>query len=463
MDSLTKERLETHIREKMFETSTPALTIAIRGQKEGNYDNAFGYSDVASGRKAETRTCFGIGSLTKSFTAICVLRLYFDGKLDLADSITKYIQEIRGTVFDRVTLHHLLSHSSGVSTLGTAETMLMNRIKGSWGTDKSRDEIFYGALRQAGDWLVGAPGERFSYLNEGFSLLHDVVERVSGSSYEQFVEQNVFDPIGMKDTFFLNNASDAEAHDIATPYSAISSRVPVPTPLLGGTPGSGSIFSNVIDLSKYMEMLVNRGSIGRRKIIDSSGIDMMESVHTKISGEEIGPEGCREVKGAGYGYGLNVSSDFFGRKLVSHGGSVFVYTAYMGFVRESGESVAILSNTTGVQLGNLGKYALAVAMGMDPRELVTYRNLEAMKLLAGTYETLGGSIRLDIRAAGERLEMRNNYSTDATVLFPEVINTAHSRFFTLSGFQKVYADFVPKGEGRVDLIFSNSKYRKKTS
>lgn len=465
LDKPQIEKLESFIREKMFETNMPGLTLAMRDASGERLERAFGFSDIRSGIEMTPDTCFCIGSITKSFTAISVLRLSENGSLSLKDNVGEHIPKLRGTAFDGVTIHNLLSHTSGVSTLGSAERKLTREI---WGGDSngtgqsSAGEEFYSTLRHSGDWIVGPPGSRFSYLNEGYRILHDIVEESTGESYEKYVTENILMPIGMTSSFFMLEKEDTVHRKIASPYSTVFSSVPTLSLLPGGTPGSGSLFSNVQDMSKYAEMLINRGRSESETVLNETSLKMMEDIHVETEVTEIGKFGERQVPGMGYGYGLNVNNNFFGHKLLSHGGSVFVYTSYLGYEPETQVYTVLLSNTTAYPLGNLGRFALALSMGKDPHTMNFLKSQEILRRASGTYHTYRGTIKLTIRQVGEFLEIRNNYSNQPILLIPEQLDEESSRFYSIQGFQKIYAEFS-FGREYDEVVYSGTKYKKFTT
>lgn len=161
--------------------------LAARGG-DVTYCEGFGLADHESGTAATCDTVYDVMSITKQFTAAAVLKLEMMGKLRVSDPIGMYLGPVpadkRG-----ITLHHLLTHTSGLPEgLGDDYDVI------------SREDMLAGALASR---LESAPGEEFRYSNLGYSILAAVVEKVSGLGYEQFLAQQLFRPAGMRDTGYV--------------------------------------------------------------------------------------------------------------------------------------------------------------------------------------------------------------------------------------------------------------------
>lgn len=454
------KQLQGFIREKLFQFRMPGLAIAVKSNDGEIYQDAFGYSDISAGKPVSADTCFSLASITKSFTSISVLKLARSGHLSLKDAVSDHIRELRGSHFDEVTIHHLLSHSSGITTFGSSERHLRRQLNIGDGMSSSV-ESFQSVLSHAGEWTIGKPGERFSYFNEGYMLLHDIVSLYSGTSYEQFVEENILAPLGMGNTFFVGGTAANKKGKIAVPYSMISGNFPTHTKVVYGTPGSGNLFSNVEDMSKYLEMLVHKGTINGEEIVNSSDIEAMETLQVRNDVFEVGPDGVKKDPGTGYGYGLFINENFLGKKLISHTGSILVYTSFMGYVRETGSYVIALANTTGYPMVNIGKYALAASMNTDPEQLNFIRNQKITEGIEGTYSSYGGTIGFYVQKKGDCIEVKSRFAQDSIIMIPEMLSDQYARFSSVQqGSLKLYADFVTSPDGGKEMIYQNSRYKR---
>ena len=443
-----EERLERFVISKVSRYRMPSLAIAVTGRDRTIYSRAFGFADVEKGVPASPATIYGVGSITKSFTALSIMRLAEEGRLSVEDPVSRHLPidlKVRGV---EVTIHHLLTHSSGVPAMAYAEALIRGYIEATrdWlPLTDPRDVLVF--MREADGWSVARPGERFYYLNEGYVLLGMIIESASGYAYPDYVRRHILDPLGMESSFFIGERDD-EA--VATPYVVdrdsriIRSRAPK------GILADGGLMSSVLDLSRYLRMLINRGRLGDTRIVDESSIEEMEKPHIPVPWQLFG--------GEGYGYGLIVYPNFLGRKLVGHSGSLLVYTGFIGYVAEEGLGVAVLSNSTGYPTINIGVYALSLAMGEDPEGLEVFKRERILESLEGSYRGFNGNIRFEVKRSGDFLILsyRDKYASLETPLIPERLEEDYSSFYTLQYGRKMKAEFY-RENGRIVLLYERYK------
>ncbi|GAB6944183.1 serine hydrolase [Vulcanisaeta sp. JCM 14467] len=450
---MSLEDIEEFILSKIRESRLPGLSIGIIKDGELIYARGFGFRDIERGLPATPRTIYGIGSITKSFTALAILKLVEDGRLSLDDPVDRYVQ-VRLNPRGSVTIHHLLTHSSGLPALGYAEAY----INGVLGLDSnwlplSTPEDVLTFMRDAADWAVARPGERFFYLNEGYVILGLIIRRVSGMPYKDFVRERILKPLGMDRTYFKADEVLKDP-EVATPYiidrkgRIIRSRFPF------GITSDGGLLSNVIDMSKYVTMLINRGEYNGTKILSKELLETAEKGYIDVPWRIIGDEK--------YGYGLIISQNFYGRKLIEHSGNVGVYTADMAYVPSDRIGVVIMANAEGYSLSKMGIYVLGRLLGHDPYELPAFKLENINKRLEGTYETYGGTVKVSIQRQGDFLIMKSTtkYTEEVTILVPEELGRDYARFYTLMNGAKVPAEFLIE-KGRVVLIYERFKFIKR--
>lgn len=175
---------------------SPGFAVCIVQDGKIVYERQTGLANVKKQIPITNATLFNIGSVAKQFTAACILLLEEQGKLNRADSIQKYIPELPD-FGHTITLHHLLSHTSGLHD-HLELLVLQNKNKRS---TISAPSTMLSLLKQA-PLLAFAPGTDYAYCNTGYMLLYLVVERVSGMSMRDFAAQNLFQPLGMKNSSF---------------------------------------------------------------------------------------------------------------------------------------------------------------------------------------------------------------------------------------------------------------------
>ena len=219
MDQLLSEQFKTG------ETGAAAL-VSRKGQII--YKKAFGTANLELNIPMQPNHVFRIGSISKQFTAVAILQLMEQGKLGLQDDITKFIPDYP-THGHKITIEHLLTHTSGIqSYTGMKDFSAISRL------DKKPEELIAFFKNQPMEF---APGTKWNYNNSGYFLLGFIIEKVSGKTYPQYIEEAIFKPLGMINSYYgsdsriiKNRASsygkaenvfvNAEPLSMTLPYSA---------------------------------------------------------------------------------------------------------------------------------------------------------------------------------------------------------------------------------------------------
>ena len=438
------EQLESFIVEKMAETRIPGLSIALFKDGEVVYQRGFGFRDIERGLEATPRTVYGVGSITKTVTAIAVLQLVEKGAISLDDPVGKYVGLDLRARGEPVRIEHLLTHTSGIPALGYAEAFIrgFTGAAPTWLPAAKPDDVIP-FMRGASDWASHRPGERFFYLNEGYVLLGKVIERVTGTSYEDYVRRNILEPLGMSRSYFSREEVESDP-DVATPYLVTRDGQVKPSRFPYGISADGGMLSNVLDLIRLARALMGYGRLEDRVILGSDTVREMVKPRARLPYTLFG--------GEAYGYGVIVYPSFLGRyKLVGHSGSVLVYTGFYGYVEGENVAVAVLANASGYPPSGIGMYALALALGHDPEELPFVRADRVLRRLEGVYEGYAGTIRMTVRRLGDFLMLE--YSDAAMELrlplVPERLDKDHAVFWTLEFSRRIPVEFEIKGDGVV--------------
>jgi len=240
------------------------------------------------------QTKFHLASISKSFTAAAILILEERGLLSVSDPLSKYIPDYPDG--DKITIHHLLIHTSGVPNVNNfpdydAKSKFPQ-------TPASIIEMFKNKP------LTMKPGERYSYSNSNYNLLAFIIEQVSGKKYGDFLKENIFDPLGMKDTGHDGKAG-AIIKNRASGYAPVGARDLENAPWIDWTikTGNGSLYSTVEDLYKwdralYAEKILKRGALDKMftPYVDGAGYGwfISQSLNRKVirfSGRSPGFQG----------------------------------------------------------------------------------------------------------------------------------------------------------------------------
>jgi len=332
---------------------------------------------------------FEIGSITKQFTAAAILLLQERGKLRLEDPLTKYLPDypMHG---ETITLEHLLTHTSGIpSYTGMPEWLPHVR------EDMKVEDLI--ALFKDKP-LEFKPGEQWRYDNSGYILLGAVIEKASGKSYEQFVEEEIFQKLGMTHSRYghaeeviplraagygrdAKGFRNANYLSMTQPYAA------------------GSLMSTVDDLALWDRALAGE------TLLEQASLDRMFTPARLTSG-----------RSTRYGFGL-VVYDFEGRRVIEHGGGIFGFVSFLMRVPEERLFVAILSNNEAASTPpeSLALRIVAKALGkpleerkglaLDPATLDEYVGVYRFDDGATRTITREGTKLFAQRSGGDRYEI----------------------------------------------------------
>jgi len=450
---LNLTKLEDFIFEKISKTHLPGLSIAIVKDSEVVYSRGFCFRDLEYGLRATPETLYGVGSVTKSFTVLSIMQLAENGKLDLNDPISKYVPLDLKCEEEPIKIWHLMCHSSGIPALAYAEALIryVTGAGGKWIPIASPEDL-YTFMREANQWFLTKPGERWFYLNEGYVILGHIIEQISSIKYDEYVRKNILEPLKMNRSFFRREDVEADAN-VATPYIITRDGECKKSVHPYGVYADGGLISNVLDLTKYIIMYLNRGKYDGNILLSPELIEEMEKPRVKLPLQVFG--------GEAYGYGLSIIPSFLGYKLVGHGGSVLVYTAYIGYIPEKKMGIALLANGSGYPMSQIGLYGLALMLGENPEKLPFIRMERIYDLLSGVYETYKGTMDAKVTAKNGilQLEIKDKYVDMIIPLIPEDIEGTVKRFYTLQSGGKLPVEFTVK-EDKVELIYERYRLKK---
>lgn len=257
-----RQQLENILRE----THTPAVSVAIVRKDRQEWVTALGVADVASGRSATADTLFRIGSTSKAFTSLAILKLVDEGKLSLQDRVRKLAPDVwfanQWEDTDPVRVVNLLEH-----TTGWDDMHLREYAKDAKGMDL-HIALDFGRSSRISRWR---PGTRMAYCNSGPAVAAYIVEKITGQRFEDYVQQNFFLPMGMKSaTYFLTPTAS-----MVTLYHP-DGKTPYPYWHILYRP-AGSINASARDMAAYLQFYLHRGSVDGVSLMPSGDLDRMES------------------------------------------------------------------------------------------------------------------------------------------------------------------------------------------
>jgi len=338
-------QLEKVVLYELKETNTPGATVAIISGDRIIYKKAFGISNVETGAPMTPEMLFRIGSTTKMFTALALVTLAEQGKLKLDEPIGKHVNGLNPRIAG-LTAHQLLTHTSGMideaPMYGDHDDSAMGRTIRSWKEDQ----------------LFTEPGKIISYSNPGYWLAGFTSESISKKPFADHMSESIFKPLGMTSSTFRptvamtyplaqgHNASGRTAPTVVRPFADNSASWP-----------AGSMFSNVLDLSRFIIAFMNDGKLDQKQVLSPQVIAKLSTPQVSIPSQPA----------AKYGYGLMIST-YRGVRVVEHGGSRSGYGSVIKMAPDHRFAVIVLGNRTGVALNKTAEKAMELMLPLKPKD-----------------------------------------------------------------------------------------------
>ena len=363
---------EQYCQELAEKHEIPGFSIGLAKEGQIFYENGIGYRDVENKLPLSSDTVFGIGSVTKAFTCVAIMQLQEAGKLHVNDPVNKYLPEFKTPNEEytkQTTIHHFMTHSAGLPPLPTLFKSLSKSVAndpkfedegktegdiGKVEEEASKDpsasidtyEELMADIAKQEFKLLGAPGTEFSYSNDGYALLGAIIERVSGVSYEQYIKDYILEPCGMKNSVF--HLEELDGHeDISSLYNSrkkdgktiiFESNNPWDAPSMRA---AGFLKSTVNDMLKFAEIYRNQGKVGDAQILTPESVELITTPYIECDKDRY------------YGYGVMITPDYYGYKLIDHGGSVKGVAAQLNIFPELGLTGVAFANLAGVPSAKL--------------------------------------------------------------------------------------------------------------
>jgi CubicO group peptidase (beta-lactamase class C family) len=354
-----EKQFDKILSEQNFENS-PGFAVLVAKNNELIYRKAFGYANLELDVKLQPDHIFRIGSITKQFTAAAILKLEEEGKLSLHDDITKFMKDYP-THGHTISIEHLLTHTSGIKSYTSMR---------EWDAEMRKKDFSPEALidffkNQPMDF---APGEKFLYNNSAYFLLGYIIEKASGKTYEEYIQEALFEPLGMENSSYGNPSRviknraagymkkngefvNAEFLSMTQPYAA------------------GSLLSTVDDLFTWYTSIMNDKVISKENLIKA---------HTSFK--------LNNGKPTGYGFGWSLGN-IQGSPMIEHGGGIHGYLTASLWLPEENVFVAVFSNCNAMspQSTAIKLAAVAIEKPFDRKEIKLDKNI--LKDYVGVYES----------------------------------------------------------------------------
>lgn len=378
---LASPRAEQDVASKIAEYMNAAVeverfsgAVIVIDDEKIVYEGGFGLANREHNVPNTAATKFRLGSVTKPLTAMAIMLLQERGKVSVTDPVSKHLTDTPETWRD-ITIHHLLTHTSGIpnyTEFPDLETMLRTLRMPA-----TVDQVIDSFREKPLDFQ---PGKEFSYSNSGYIVLGKIIEIASGQSYEAFMREAIFGPLGMKDTGYDrsevilpgraqgyqgrgDNVENAPFMDMSWPYAA------------------GGIYSTVRDMARWFQAL------SEEKLLSDESYKAMYTP-------------CKDDYACGW-----IVRNRGDRRMLSHGGGIHGFQSTIVRFPDEGIGVVVLSNVIPSEVGRIANDLAGIALGDEvaiPKALVEAKiNPASFDALAGKYQLAPGKI-VSFRREGDR-------------------------------------------------------------
>ena len=373
-----------------------AVLVARDGQVI--YNKGYGSADLEWDVPNSPGTKFRLGSVTKQFTAASILLLEERGKLNINDPVKKYLPGAPAA-WDKITIYNLLTHTSGIPNFtGFADYQKLEPFA-------TTSEQLVARFRDKP--LDFEPGEKWQYSNSGYVLLGHLIEKITGDSYEKFVRENIFTPLGMKDSGYDSNS--AVIPHRASGYVAGKNGFENAGFIHMSIPhGAGALYSTTEDLLKW-----EQGLFGG-KLLKAASLEKMTTPFK-----------------SNYAFGLQVETAG-GHKVIEHSGGIEGFNTELAYYPDDKLTVVVLGNVNGGAPGDIARKLAAIAHGetvklqserkeitLDPKILARY---------VGAYQMAPGVNMLVTLENNQLFSKLGNqqaipiFAESRTMFFPKVVD-----------------------------------------
>lgn len=329
-----------HIIKKILPENSPACAVLIMKDGKILFKKAYGYEDVEKKKKATTSTQFNLGSLSKAVTAVAIMKLQEQGKLNVQDSVGKFFTGIKAG--SKITIHHLLSHTSGLS-----DSIYTKHYYESAGIDwLSFDSILkqtkvkplrqmYAVYALAGysrkyeydpeemnklAILTSEPGTKYNYSNSGYARLATIIEKAAGKNFNDYLREQIFLPLQMKHSYSYNFYNEDDIKQPAhTHFEMNDGSIRKIFKLVPDGEGTTNIYTSIDDWVQFESLLSGK----RTDVLTIKSVAQLYSKHAVVIE--------REQLTNHYGYGwFNILQKKPGDTVnyIQHGGSTLGTTSF---------------------------------------------------------------------------------------------------------------------------------------
>jgi CubicO group peptidase (beta-lactamase class C family) len=354
------EKLQPVLEKLIQQQKLPGFAIAVVENNRIAHAHGFGVKNIT--RKDDpitTRTLFHMCSITKPFVATSIMQLVERGKIDLDKPVVTYLPDFRmaDERYKTITVRQMVTHTSGMPDVTTYE----------WDKPQYDEGALERYVRSLTDrHLIFPPGKRYRYSNMAFEVLGDVIAKVSGESFEDYVQHHILTPLRMKDSTLLVKQADpkllAWGHELNADAKPFPSKV---YPYNRMHSPSSDLHSNVLDMSRWAIANMNRGELDGVRILKAPTYDVM----WRPAGDFVRTGDVPATANARPGISWFLG-DYRGDMLVWHNGSDTGFRSGLAMLPDQKIAVVWMTNADWFRVGDdVTRAALDAALGLKPKPI----------------------------------------------------------------------------------------------
>ena len=257
-----KAQIDASSNEYLSTNNIPGMAVGIIRNGKVLYAQGYGVAMLGGTDSITTSTTFHMASISKPFVSIAIMQLREEGKLQLDDQVIKHLPyfKMADQRFSEMTIKQLLLHTNGIPDVGPSENY-------NWDKPEYDEESLERFVRSLETWkLEFKPGKKCRYSNTGYNILGDIIAKVSGLSFEDYMKQKLLNPVGMTGSSFyfpeIDSSNIATPHILTNGITAISSTYPYNR----AHGPSGTLNSNIDDMSKFVICVLNQGELNGTRL-----------------------------------------------------------------------------------------------------------------------------------------------------------------------------------------------------
>ncbi len=342
--------IDTYLVEQVEAADIPGLAVAVVKNGSVIFSRAYGVRELGKEEKLTSEHVFHFASVSKPFVATAIVQLAERGKLELSDPVVKHLRyfHLGDERYREITIQQMLNHTAGMPDVEDYE----------WDEPQFDDEAAERYVRSlASERLLWAPGSGWAYSNMAFDTLGDLIAKVSGVSFEEYVRVSILEPIGMKNSSFIYPEIDESFR--TTGHVGNPAIVSDIYPYNRRHAPSSTLNSSVAEMTRWMLVNLNRGELDGRRILSAESHDLLWTPTTEKPADTFPLPNALQM---GLSWGLG---EHAGHRTVFHGGRDTGFRSYVLLLPDDGIGIVLASNWEQINIRALARNILDLILAFS--------------------------------------------------------------------------------------------------